>query len=86
MVRTDADSDLTSSLDHYLMMLALARVDPRNGKWCVITAGSAAQTAHGHGSRSSGRLEALQAGGSRETPEVFDKLETDKDNEGDLRE
>ena len=45
MVRTDADSDLTSSLDHYLMMLALARVDPRNGKWCVITAGSAAQTA-----------------------------------------
>ena len=45
MVRTDAGSDLTNSLGHCLLTSTLARVDPRNGKWCVIAAGSAAQTA-----------------------------------------
>ncbi|MFL6289257.1 MAG: hypothetical protein ACJ73L_12770, partial [Actinomycetes bacterium] len=45
MIRTDADSDLTNSLDHCLLTLTLARGDPRNWKWCVIAAYSAAQTA-----------------------------------------
>src|SRR3954468_5020545 len=45
MIRTDADSDLTNSLDHCLLTLALAQGDSRNWKWCVIAAYSAAQTA-----------------------------------------
>src|SRR3954465_12840934 len=47
MIRTDADSDLTNSLDHCLLTLTLAWGDPRNCKWCVIAAYSAAQTAMG---------------------------------------
>src|SRR3954452_23841728 len=45
MIRTDADCDLTNSLDHCLMTLALAQGDLRNWKWCVTAAYSAAQTA-----------------------------------------
>src|SRR4051812_25623309 len=44
-MRTDAGSDLSNSLDYCLLTSTLARVDPRNWKWCVIAAGSAAQTA-----------------------------------------
>ena len=78
MVRTDAGSDLTNSLDHCLLTSTLARVDPRNGKWCVIAAGSAAQTA---------MVMVLEAQGDWKhfTPEdrgkprkFFDELETDK--------
>ena len=86
MVRTDADSDLTNSLDHCLLTSTLARVDPRNGKWRVIAAGSAAQTAMVMVLEAQGDWKHFTPEDRGELWKFFDKLETDKDNEGDLRE
>ena len=86
MVRTDADSDLTNSLDRCLLTSTLARVDPRNGKWCVIAAGSAAQTAMVMVLEAQGDWKHFKPEDREKRRKFFDKLETDKDNEGDLRE
>ena len=86
MVRTDADSDLTNSLGHCLLTSTLARVDPRNGKWCVIAAGSAAQTAMVMVLEAQGDWKHFTPEDREKLRKFLDKLETDKDNEGDLRE
>ena len=86
MVRTDAGSDLTNSLDHCLLTSTLARVDPRNGKWCVIAAGSAAQTAMVMVLEAQGDWKHFKPEDRGKPRKFLDKLETDKDNEGDLRE
>jgi hypothetical protein len=44
-IRMDAAGDLLNSLEHTLLCLTLARSDPRNWKWTVIAAHSAAQIA-----------------------------------------
>src|SRR3954463_14194125 len=86
MVRTDADSDLNNSLDHSLLTSTLARVDPRNGKWCVIAAGSTAQTAMVMVLEAQGDWKHFTPEDREKLRKFFDTLETDKDNAGDLRE
>src|SRR3954462_2665109 len=78
MIRTDADSDLTNSLDHCLMMLALARGDPRNGQWCLIAAYSAAQTAMVMVLEAQGDWKPFKPEDREKLRKFFDKLETDE--------
>ena len=44
-IRADPKSDLLNSLEHCLLAFTLARNDPRNWKWSVAAAHSAAQVA-----------------------------------------
>ena len=78
MVRTDADSDLTNSLDHCLLTLALARGDLRNWKWCVIAAYSAAQTAMVMVLEAQGDWKHFKPEDREKLRKFFDKLETDE--------
>src|SRR3954468_4215799 len=78
MIRTDADSDLTNSLDHCLLTLTLARGDPRNWKWCVIAAYSAAQTAMVMVLKAQGDLGELTASARKMLQDFLAKRDTDE--------
>src|SRR3954469_2138584 len=78
MIRADADSDLTNSLDHCLTTLALAQGDPRNWKWVVIAAYSAAQTAMVMVLIELGDLEELTKSARKNLRAFLAKLDTDE--------
>lgn len=77
-IRTDADSDLTNSLDHCLMTLALAQGDPRNWKWCVIAAYSAAQTAMVMALKAQGEWKHLKRDDRKKLLAFLEKMDTDE--------
>src|SRR4051812_45058042 len=77
-IRTDEDSDLINSLDHCLLTRTLAQGDPRNWKWCVIAAYSAAQTAMVMALRAQGDWKHLKPDDRKKLVEFFDKMETEE--------
>jgi len=77
MIRTDADCDLTNSLDHCLMTLALAQGDLRNWKWCVTAAYSAAQTAMVMVLDAQGEWKHLKPNHREKLLEFLDKIDTE---------
>src|SRR4051812_16519206 len=78
MIRTDADGDLTNSLDHCLTMLALAQGDLRNWKWVVIAAYSAAQTAMVMVLEDRGEWKHLKPEDRKELLNFFAKMDTEE--------